>query len=39
MTGAVAHVEEITSLSRAVLLEVFDEHDLARRVEAIDGDD
>jgi hypothetical protein len=39
MTGAVAHVEEITSLSRAVLLEVFDEHDPARRVEAIDGDD
>ena len=35
MTGAVADVEEITSLSRAVLLSVFDEHDPERRAEAI----
>jgi hypothetical protein len=35
MTGAVADVEEITSLSRAVLLNVFDEHDPERRAEAI----
>ena len=35
MSGAVAHVEEITSLSRAVLLDVFDEHDPERRAAAI----
>jgi len=35
MTGAVAQAEEITSLSRAVLLDVFDEHDPKRRAEAI----
>src|SRR5262249_16063042 len=35
MTGTVAHVEEITSLSRAVLLDVFDDHDPERRAEAI----
>jgi len=35
MTDAVAHVEEITSLSRAVLLDVFDEHDPERRAGAI----
>jgi len=34
MVGAVTH-EEITSLSRAVLLDVFDEHDPERRAEAI----
>jgi SnoaL-like protein len=35
MTGAFAHVEEITLLSRAVLLNVFDEHNPERRAEAI----
>ena len=36
MTGDIAHAEEITSLSRAVLLDVFDEHDPGRRAEAIE---
>ena len=36
MTGTVAQAEEITSLSRAVLIDVFDEHDPARRAAAIE---
>ena len=35
MTGAVTSAEAIASLSRAVLLEVFDERDAGRRAEAI----